>query len=206
MTTANSRRMRGNVMEVCSCELTCPCNFGGAPTETPCHAIVGLNIQNGNYGNTQLDNLNVIFTLSVPGNLFDGNWTMGTYIDQRANPEQMEALGTILSGKAGSWFAAVSGLITNPLPPKQVPISFDPVEGGYHITVPGLLEIVQEMVPNPMGGAPLDTQVTGLAVPFYSAGAASVRRSSTFKLTDSDLSYEHPGKSSLVGTFDYSGP
>ena len=206
MTTANSWRMRGNVMEVCSCELTCPCNFGGAPTQTPCEAIVGLNIQNGNYGNTQLDNLNVIFTLSIPGNLFDGNWTMGTYIDQRANPEQMEALGTILSGQAGSWFAAVSGLITNPLPPKQVPISFDPVEGGYHITVPGLLEIVTEMVPNPMGGAPLDTQVTGLAVPFYSAGAASVRRSSTFKLTDSDLSYEHPGKSSLVGTLDYSGP
>ena len=205
MTTAASWRMRGNVMEACSCDVTCPCNFGGDPTQLPCEAVLGLSIQNGNYGNTRLDNLNVVFALSIPGNPFDGNWTLGAYIDQRASQAQMEALGTILSGQAGGWFAAISGLIANPLPPKQVAINFEPVEGGYRIEMPGLLEVGAEMVPNPMGGDPLDTKVSGLAVPFYQ-GDASVRRSSMFRLTDPNFRFEHPGKSSLVGTFDYTGP
>ncbi|HZA24040.1 MAG TPA: DUF1326 domain-containing protein [Dehalococcoidia bacterium] len=204
MTTATQWRMRGDVMEACSCDVTCPCNFGGDPTQLPCQAILGLSIQEGNYGNTRLDNLNAVFVLSFPGNPFDGNWTIGTYIDQRASPEQMEALGAIFSGQAGSWFAAVSGLITNPLPPKQVPISFEKVDGNARITVPGLLEVGGEAVPNPMGGE-LDTKVSALAVPFYN-GEASVRRASVLKVTDPDLSFEYAGTSSLIGQFDYSGP
>lgn len=205
MTTAAAWRIRGNVMEACNCNVTCPCNFGGDPTQLPCEAILGFNIVEGNYGQTQLGNLNVVLTAVIPGNLMEGNWTMGAYIDQRANHQQMEALGTILSGQAGGWFAAVTALISNSLPPKQVPINFEPVSGGYRIVVPGLLEVGAEQIPDPMSGEPLDTQVTGLSVPFYD-GAASVRRSSVFKLTDSPLSFEHPGKSSLIGTFDYTGP
>ena len=191
-------------MEACSCEVTCPCNFGGGPTQVPCQAILGLSIQEGNYGDTRLDNLNAVFILSFPGNPFDGDWTIGTYIDERASAEQMEALGAIFSGQAGSWFAAVSGLITNPLPAKQVPISFDKADGKARITVPGLLEVSGEKVPNPMGGE-LDTRVSDLAVPFYN-GEASVRQSGVFRLTDPNLSFEYPGKSSLIGQFDYSGP
>jgi hypothetical protein len=135
---------------------------------------------------------------------FDEDWTIGTYIDQRANPQQMEALGTIFSGQAGSWFAAISGLITNPLPPKQVPIRFEKSNGNASISVPGLLEVGNEAVPNPMGGQ-LDTKVSALAVPFYN-GEASVRRGTLLKLTDPDLSFEYIGKSSLIGQFDYTGP
>ena len=204
MSTASSWRMRGSVMEACSCEVTCPCNFGGDPTELPCNAILGLSIQEGNYGSTRLDNLNVVFILSFPGNPFDGNWTIGTYIDQRANQDQVNALGTIFSGQAGGWFAAVSGLITNPLPPKQVPINFEESDGNARITVPGLLEVGGEAVPNPMGGN-LDTKVNSLAVPFYT-GDVSVRRASMLKLSDPDLSFEYTGKSSLIGQFDYTGP
>ena len=86
MTTATSWRIRGDVMEACSCNLTCPCNFGGDPTQVPCQAIVGLRIQEGNYGATQLNGLNVVLYLSIPGKFFDGGWTLGVYLDQRANP------------------------------------------------------------------------------------------------------------------------
>jgi hypothetical protein len=191
-------------MEACNCDVTCPCNFGGDPTEGSCDAILGLSIQEGNYGNTRLDNLNAVFILSFPGNPFDGNWTIGTYVDHRATPQQMESLGTIFSGQAGSWFAAISGLISNPLPPKQVPISFEKSNGNARISVPGLLEVGNEAVPNPMGGQ-LDTKVSALAVPFYN-GEVSVRRGTVLKLTDPDLSFEYSGKSSLIGQFDYTGP
>ena len=206
MTTATTWRMQGDILEACSCNVTCPCNFGGDPTQVPCDAILAFRIQEGNYGNTQLNGLNMVLYLRIPGNLFKGNWTLGAYLDDRAGPEQMQALETILSGEADGMFGALSGLIANALPPKQVPISFQTADGEHHITVPGLLEAASERIPNPMEGQPpLDTKAAGLAVPLYT-GDVSVRRSGVMRVTDSTLSFEHSGLSSLIGQFDYSGP
>lgn len=69
-----------------------------------------------------------------------------------------------------------------------------------------------EQIPNPhAGGPPVDTKVTDLALPFFSAGPANIRRSSVFSLsvfslTDPNLSFQHPGNSSFTGQFDFSGP
>ena len=206
MTTATSWRMRGHILENCSCNVACPCNFGGDPTLGYCEATLGFEIQEGNYGGTQLGGLNLALYVRMPGKPFDGNWTLGVYLDQRATQEQVEALGTILSGQAGGMFAALSGLIGNALPPKQVPITFETVDGEHRVTVPGLLEAGSERIPNPMAGQPpLDTKVTNIALPLYS-GPANVRRSSVFSLTDPDLSFQHSGSSSFTGHFDYTGP
>src|SRR5207244_1512409 len=131
----------GDVMEACSCATTCPCNFGNDPSQVPCHVVFAWRVQDGQYGNTQLGGLNLVAYALIPGNAFQGNWTMGVYLDQRASPQQAEALGTIFSGQAGGWPAALSGLIANPLPPKQVQIAFDIEDGNPRIAVPGLVEV-----------------------------------------------------------------
>ena len=206
MATGTSWRMRGEVMEACSCLTSCPCNFGSDPTQLPCEAILGWRIEEGHYGNTRLDGLNVVFYARMPGNIFQGNWTAGVYLDERANQQQAEALGSIYSGQAGGWPAVLSALIANPLAPKQVPIQFETVDGEHHITVPGLLEVGTEQMPNPLPGQPpLDPKVADLAVPFYT-GTARVRRSRTLRLTDPNMGFDHSGRSSLMGHFDYSGP
>lgn len=206
MATPQQWRMRGDVMEACSCTTTCPCNFGSVPTELPCGAVVAWRIETGNYGNIRLDGLNVVLYARIPGYLFDGGWTVGVYFDARASREQMEGLGAIFSGQAGGWPAALSGLIAKQLPPKQAPMTYEIRNGDCDITVPGLLEIGTERVPNPMPGQPpLDPSVTGLAVPFY-AGTAAVRRSRILRLTDPEMSFEYSGRSSLIGKFEYTGP
>ena len=118
----------------------------------------------------------MVFYARMPGNIFQGNWTAGLYLDERANQQQAEALGSIYSGQAGGWPAVLSALIANPLAPKQVPIQFETVDGEHRITVPGLLEVGTEQMPNPLPGQPpLDPKVADLAVPFYT-GKARVRR------------------------------
>jgi hypothetical protein len=206
MATQTSWRMRGDVMEACSCATTCPCNFGSDPTPLPCDVVIGWRIQEGNYGNTRLDGLSVVLYGRIPGNVFQGNWTVGVYLDQRASHPQAQALGDIFAGNAGGWPAMLSSLIGNLLTPKQVPIQFQTVDSEHSITIPGLLEVGSERVPNPLPGQPpLDPKVSNLAVPFYT-GPVSVRRSRTLRLSDPGMSFQYAGRSSLVGQFDYSGP
>jgi hypothetical protein len=166
MATEASWRMRGDIPEAWNCNTTSPCNFGSDPTQVPCEAILGFRIQDGHYGNTRLDGLNFVLYFRIPGNAFQGGWTLGVYLDQQATQEQAHVLGTILSGQAGGWFAPFSGLIAHQLAPKQVPINFETVNGEHRITVPGLLEVQSEQVPNPMPGQPpLDPKVSDLAGP-----------------------------------------
>ena len=206
MATQTSWRMRGDVMDACSCATTCPCNFGSDPTPLPCEVVIGWRIQDGNYGNTRLDGLSVVLYGRIPGNVFQGNWTVGVYLDQRASQPQAQALGDIFAGNAGGWPAMLNSLIGNLLPPKQVPIQFQTVDGEHNITIPGLLEVGSERVPNPLPGQPpLDPKVSDLAVPFYT-GSVNVRRSRTLRLSDPGMSFQYTGRSSLVGQFDYSGP
>jgi hypothetical protein len=205
MATATAWRMRGDILEACNCNTTCPCNFGSDPTQVPCEAILGFRIQEGQSGNTRLDGLNFVLYFRIPGNAFQGGWTLGVYLDQQATPEQVQVLGSILAGQAGGWFAVLGGLIAQHLEPKQVPITFETVNGEYRITVPGLLEVQSERVPHPMPRQPsLDPQVSGLAVPFHT-GPTYVRRSSILKLTDPNLRFEYSERSALIGQFEYSG-
>jgi hypothetical protein len=206
LSAAPSWRLAGDAMEACRCAVTCPCNFGSDPTDLPCGAIIGWTIHDGQYGETQLDDLNVVAILQIPGNAFKGGWTLGFYFDERAEPAQADALEAIFSGQAGGWPAVLGPLVATPLPPKQVPIEIAFVDDNVRVSVPELLEVATERVPNPLPGAPpLDLKVSNLAVPFYT-GTVDVRQSTTLKLTDSNLSFEYPGRSSLIGKFEYSGP
>jgi hypothetical protein len=203
---APSWRLTGTAMEACRCAVTCPCNFGGDPTEVPCHLILAWHIANGQYGETLLQDVNLVAYVEIPGNAFQGGWTLGVYLDERADADQAEALGAIFSGQAGGWPAVLSALIATPLPAKQVPITMELADDNVRVSVPALLEVATERVPNPLPGAPpLDLKVGNLAVPFYT-GTIDVRRTAIMKLTDPNMSFEHPGRSSLIGAFEYRGP
>lgn len=205
-TDAPAWRLAGDAMEACRCAVTCPCNFTSDPTEIPCDSIVGWHIAEGHYGETQLNDLNLLAYLQIPANAFAGGWTLGFYFDDRADTDQAAALGAIFGGQAGGWPAALAPLIGTPIPPKQAPITYHLADGEVQVAIPGILEIGTEHVPHPMPGMPpLDLKVSNLAVPFYT-GTADVRRSTILKFTDPDLSFEYLGRSALIGTFAYEGP
>ena len=87
-----------------------------------------------------------------------------------------------------------------------MPIKFETKDGEHTVIIDGVLEAASEKIPHPMPGAgDLDTQVTGMAVPFFT-GPVNVRRSTILKLTDPDLSFEYSGKSANTARFEYSGP
>jgi hypothetical protein len=95
------------------------------PTKDSCTFAMGFQIEQGKYGDLSLDGLGFILVGFTPEEMSKGNWSAGVIVDQRANPEQRNALVAVVSGAAGGPMAALSGLITNFAGVESAAIAFD---------------------------------------------------------------------------------
>lgn len=144
-------RMKGQWLKNCSCDPGCPCDFWAKPTHTFCEGMLGMKIEDGFYGSTPLKGLHFAATYHWPGPLHEGNGTLQPFIDERATPDQRNAILTILSGKAGNaWFEVVASLIKTLHEPMFVPIQFemDLAKRRGRVVIPGILETVTEPIKN----------------------------------------------------------
>ena len=90
---SSSWKLEGDYFEGCNCDIVCPCVFLGDPDEGNCHVTCAWHIQKGNYGNTDLSNLNVVAMFNTPGNMFTGpKWKAALYIDERATQQQKDLI------------------------------------------------------------------------------------------------------------------
>ena len=72
--------LEGDYFEGCNCDIVCPCVFLSNPDEGNCHVTCAWHIQKGNYGDTNLNNLNVVAMFNSPGNMFTGPKWKGSII------------------------------------------------------------------------------------------------------------------------------
>jgi hypothetical protein len=75
--------------------------------------MFGYRITGGQYGDVGLAGLNVGAVVRFEGNIWAGecSCSLGLIVDDRATPEQMEALQAIFGGQAGGWPATFAALI-----------------------------------------------------------------------------------------------
>src|SRR5262249_54904412 len=102
--TGTDWAISGDYLETCSCNYVCPCvasNRKDRPTHGWCKAALLFHVTKGHYSGLSLDGLAVVVVGYIPGALVDGNWTVGLIIDERASPEQRDAMTAILTGSAG---------------------------------------------------------------------------------------------------------
>jgi hypothetical protein len=143
----------------CNCDYGCPCQFNALPTYRSCLAIAGWKIEEGHFGETRLDGLSAINIWAWPGAVHEGDGSMLSIIDLRADEAQRKALAAILQGEA-----AEPGVIMLQIyrtmcsvyhEPRFEPIELEiDVEGRTaRIEVPGLVETVVEPIRNPVTGA-----------------------------------------------------
>ena len=119
--------LEGKWLEYCSCDPGCPCETMAPPTRGHCDGVVAMKIDSGHYGDVKLDGLTVAATFFFPRALHNGDGHMQPIIDERASPEQREALFAILSGKdqpAGTIFNIFSIIIAHFHDPVFAPVDF----------------------------------------------------------------------------------
>ena len=123
-------RLTGDYFENCNCDVVCPCLISPAapltarPTQGVCDVALVFHIDKGSYGQFSLDGLNVAVVVHTPGPMADGNWTLGAYIDERADDEQTAALGAIFGGAEGGPMAAFAPMVGTHLGAKKVAIKY----------------------------------------------------------------------------------
>ena len=93
-------KLKGDLEEACTCNAACPCWFNSKPSRMNCGGGQVLFIKKGKYDKVSLDGLAIAsFGQSPDGEtMMDsfGNWNFSTlYIDEKASPEQREALKDI---------------------------------------------------------------------------------------------------------------
>jgi hypothetical protein len=203
-------RVKGDWFDTCKCSIPCPCYFAQPPTHGDCEGVLAWHIREGNFGNVGLDGLNVLALGAFEGNIWAGaKATMGIFIDQRANPQQREALQLIFGGQAGGWPGEFASVIAEVRGIEYAPIEFEVANdlafwraeirgkvtaSAEALTGPTLRPGERVQVHNPPG-----SEVGPGAI--ATQGKATVDRAEAF-----GFKWDWSGRSSKHMRFDWSGP
>lgn len=152
-------RLEGDWIKNCNCAFGCPCDFLAPPTQGECHGFLGMRIESGYFDQTRLDGLSFFMVVKFPGPLHEGDGDAQPLIDERATPEQRNALFEIFSGKhsdEGTLFHIFTLIVARLHEPIFAPISFkfDMTARTAHLEVPGILSSTVVPIRNPVTDDP----------------------------------------------------
>ena len=153
-------KIKGRELSTCNCNWGCPCQFNAPPTRGDCRAVVGMQIDEGHFGDVRLDGMKAVSVLAWPGPIHEGHGEALTIIDQRADERQRGALIKILNGDETEPFATVYSVFAAMTETFHEPL-FRPIDFEVDIenrtgrfSVDGIVEAKAEPIRNPMSGNP----------------------------------------------------
>lgn len=151
-------RIKGIEIANCNCNFGCPCQFNSLPTHGDCKAVAGVRIDEGYFGETRLDGLSFAMTLKWPGAIHEGNGEAQAFVDEKATPEQREAIMAVLSGETSEPGATFFNVFASTLTKMHDPV-FCPIEitGDVEsrratVKVADLIETTAKPILNPITG------------------------------------------------------
>ncbi len=90
-------RLEGKLLEVCNCEVLCPCWIGEDPDNGTCESILAWKFDKGEIGGVDVSGLTIGAIVHIPGNVLAGNWKAAIYVDDKATDEQNDAILSVWS-------------------------------------------------------------------------------------------------------------
>ena len=115
----------GALLEVCTCNILCPCWVGEDPDNGDCQSIMAWNFSKGTIDGVDVSGLTFAGVMDIPGNVLAGNWRAMVYMDDKSSPEQEAALLALYTGKLGGPVADLVKLIGEVVGVERVPIEFN---------------------------------------------------------------------------------
>lgn len=195
--------MEGTILEVCTCNILCPCWVGEDPDNGTCDAVMAYHIESGSINGTDVSGRTLGLIGHIPGNVLAGNWKVALFVDDGATEEQHQAIVDVWSGKLGGPVADVAQLIGEVVSVESAPITYEIHEGQGRLTIGSVAEAEMEPYRGPSGEVTTLNESVFSTIPGSPAWVAKaskfVRKSSSYGLQDQDLS----GHNAIQGTFRF---
>lgn len=170
------------VAESCSCDISCPCNFGSNPTRMPCDGNRLISIKAGHYEDVDLSGVAFLITFTLRG------WSK-IYVSDRATARQTAAVEALLP-------IAFAGFHRGMLSFKQVPITMEIAE--KRVTFSGPESSVDMEVMRGIDGKPV--KVLNLPNPAYQD--YTQYRSVVLRHESADHRFSYSGTTGFTSTMD----
>ncbi len=204
--TKTDWRIVGEETGSCNCAWGCPCQFNALPTHGRCEALVGLQIQEGYFGDTRLDGMRFASVFSWPGAIHEGNGTRQLIIDERTTQEQRDALISMTGGtQGGAVFEIFAAVCPNVLEPIVAPISLESDRELRHaiLHIPGVGESRIEPIKNPVTGEEHRARIV-LPNGFEYKEAEVANTVYVQVQSDEKVAFEHENTYAQLNAFDWS--
>ena len=133
--TSAGYHLEGTLLEVCSCDVLCPCWIGEDPDQGTCDAVVAYHFDKGVVRGVDVTGLSLVQVAHIPGNILEGNIRQVYYVNEEATDEQIDAIVDMFQGKLGGPLADLAHLVTEVVGVERVPIKHQIVEGTGTLTV-----------------------------------------------------------------------
>ena len=81
--------IEGRLLEVCTCNVLCPCWVGEDPDYKTCDTVIAWGIEKGSIEGVDVDGLTMAVSAHIPKNiLIPKSWKAVVFVDERATAEQ----------------------------------------------------------------------------------------------------------------------
>jgi len=198
-----SYTLEGTLLEVCNCDVLCPCWIGEDPDNGTCDSVIAWHIDRGQVDGVDVSGHTIALLVLLPGNVLQGNWKAAVFVDDKCSDAQAQALGDVWTGKKGGPVADLAGLVGEVVAFEKAPIAYELRDGKGTLRIGGYVDA--EMAPY-VGATGKTTTLNDSvfstipgAPAWVSKASRYVRNSSQFGLKDIDLS----GKNAIQGSFRF---
>jgi hypothetical protein len=193
-------RLEGTLLEVCSCNAICPCWVGQDPDGGTCEGVMAWHFDKGVVDGTDVSGLTFAVAVFIPGNALAGNWRAVAFIDDKATPEQQEALLATYTGKKGGPVADLAQLIGEVVGVERAPIAFELDRGKGTLKIGTAVDAEMEAF---VGATGERTTLSDAAFSVIRNAPAYVGQAPKFKASSPalGLNLDLQGHSSVQGQF-----
>ena len=196
-------QLEGKLLEVCDCNVLCPCWIGENPDNGTCDAVLAYHIEKGTIDGTDVSGLTLSLAAHVPVNVLAGNWRIAVFVDDKASPKQQEAILNAWTGKLGGPLADLSKLVGEVAAVERAPISFNVEEGKGRLRIGTAAEATMSPYIGPSGKVTTLNESVFSTIPgspaYVSKASEYRRQSSKYGLPDVNLQ----GRNAIQGTFRF---
>ena len=159
--------LEGQLLEVCTCNILCPCWVGEDPDGGTCDGVLSWHIDKGKINGTDVSGRTFTILTHIPCNILDGNWRVVVYVDDGATDEQQQGLLDVWTGKLGGPIADLAQLVGEVMAVTPGPAD-GPQPFGSAVTITVSAGLPQVAVPDVLGknleDATAALQAAGLVV------------------------------------------